>query len=392
MKSAEARIYHLVTDIPQLLTPYFSPAEVENVQFAIFHWLNNNASLALAASQELSLSGNENMGWRKKLDKQKHYRDLVRVYMLVEISYGRSNISVMRATKSLLLSDMYYGNTEQVVNRLRVKVNHLAALNFNGSYSITFQEADKKEKVRQGYSDAKALLTLVSAKVANPDQRTRERMAYWFGNGVNVPAQLSRNMRLMFETISRRRLLLAPSVTPGSHGLKDIFAETIRNGAVTYPNNAVTIKFGNSYFAQDRCKRIPSVVSLNKATSDLNSAVSHFNSRSAITGTGVLNKWSKSYHTRQVRKQGNVINEKSIISYAGTIIHELTHARLGTDDLSISGHLNLPNNPITTLFGQHSQKVYGHYFCHTLAQHDSTQALNNADNYRLFCEAFYCDF
>ncbi|MCW8335619.1 M35 family metallo-endopeptidase [Vibrio paucivorans] len=61
----------------------------------------------------------------------------------------------------------------------------------------------------------------------------------------------------------------------------------------------------------------------------------------------------------------------SIISYAGVVVHEATHNMIETEDVTVSGHM-----------------MYGPNSCFWLAARHPDKALNNADNYRLYCECF----
>lgn len=227
--------------------------------------------------------------------------------------------------------------------------------------------------------------------MANPNNTTRSRVAYWFGTAPNVLNSVQHNFQRMTNCIGQRRFILKEAIGPGQNVLKDIYAETGRGHADRYPNMGISIGFGSAYFDNSACTRKPKLATTRQAISDFNTTVSSFTSRDNLS-TSNVDKVKKAYYTRLIKKHSGTINRKSVISFAGTIIHELSHAKLGTDDLSISAHLADPTNSITTLYGQKGQQVYGHYFSHLLAQTTPADALNNADNYRLFSESFYDDF
>lgn len=392
MKSAESRIYNLVTDIPKLLAPHFGATAAEAYQFAIYHWMNNNPAQIIPIGQCLSLADVDNSSRFRSADKYAHYRDLTRVYLLFESTFGSSVSRVIQETKNRLLSVDHYGNASEAVTRLRPGVNQLAAMNFRGSYTVGFHEQDRIRKVKQGYSDAKALLTLINGRLANPNALTRTRVAYWFGAGSAIFNSVQQNFLRMSSCIGQRRFLLKPAVEFGQTELKDIYGETGMGLADAYPNVGIDIGFGKTYFDNACSTRKPKLATINQAISDFTITVNNFNRRLALGETGAFGQLQKDYYSRLIRKHSGTINRKSVASFAGTIIHELSHSKLRTDDLHIRQHLNVPNNSITALYAQENFKVYGHYFAHLLAQTNPASALNNADNYRLFSESFFDDF
>jgi hypothetical protein len=63
---------------------------------------------------------------------------------------------------------------------------------------------------------------------------------------------------------------------------------------------------------------------------------------------------------------------------------------LVTEDHPISAQT--PAGPVPYLvsrFAQNKQRYYGPYLCRQLALLDPEKAIQNADNYRLFCETFF---
>jgi hypothetical protein len=60
-----------------------------------------------------------------------------------------------------------------------------------------------------------------------------------------------------------------------------------------------------------------------------------------------------------------------VIAYEGTIVHELSHLVVGTDDIKVEG--------VT---------MYGYNLCRFLASKAPAKAIKNADCYRLFCDEF----
>lgn len=192
---------------------------------------------------------------------------------------------------------------------------------------------------------------------------------------------IRRNIGLLLECINIRKLRFKPV-------LDNSFAKTIRNAAVMY-SNPVTIEFGFAYFDNNRCQRFPKLASFDSHMKDLSKATTHYEKRGEKRNDfNYMDKKIYNYHTSTIKKHGKQISNKSVVSFAGTIIHELSHSRLGTDDLNLKAYIDDSSNAIDKLFGTKGYLAYGQYFCHRLAQQNSKAAQNNADNYRLFCESF----
>lgn len=68
---------------------------------------------------------------------------------------------------------------------------------------------------------------------------------------------------------------------------------------------------------------------------------------------------------------GSAFKDDYVIAYEGTVVHEFSHLIAGTDDVKLDG--------VT---------MYGYNLCRYLATSRPARAIQNADNYRLFCDEF----
>lgn len=78
------------------------------------------------------------------------------------------------------------------------------------------------------------------------------------------------------------------------------------------------------------------------------------------------------------------IGGKLVFTRGGAIVHELTHNALSTADETCTP--NIVANLSARGKNNHFEDCYGTDICTALAVVDQNRALNNADNYRLFCE------
>ncbi|ARU59230.1 MAG: M35 family metallopeptidase [Pseudomonadales bacterium] len=395
MKSPAKRIYQTIESIPAEIAPLFGQQAAQRAQIAIMKWFNDGKSNMTNVGNAISLGSSSHSGLFKKFSGDKAFRNKLRLYLLFEATYGRKSISEVKKLRDAYMKNSY-GN-ENVINlALKRPMQVLGSFSFAGSYKTVkfggYEFSDEQlKKIEYGYNDAKALLGVVAGALNSPSEKVLGAVEYWFGaRDNNTVTTLKNNIQLLSKTMTNRTIKFKPSSKKGTLSAS-LYAETSGNFCNSYPDMDVSIGLGGSFFNDGACGRYPKLASYEKAKGDLSSTVSHMAKRSGIT-SGYFQDSRKAYHTKQIKSKSKTINSDSVASFGGTVIHELTHAKLNTDDNNVSVLQNYnigTNNDIVRVYAEHDQLVYGHYLCRTLAQADTATALDNADNYRLFCETFY---
>ena len=229
-----------------------------------------------------------------------------------------------------------------------------------GSY-WGFAKTTEIEWTKAAWVEAKDMINwgiIVAANAHNHSPHSKALFTTWFGNNLEIEVfwklrQMLDDMALNTVPITYQGLGAATNTSFGNQK----YQEKINNAGHAVE---LTVDAQNWGWA-------------NEAARTLGFGVKYFNDQTRI---------------RQTQQHAKTSREMEV-TRGGAMVHELSHRILRTIDADVPNgvyaHLGRPN----PLPGKRA-KGYGPYTCAALAEVAPQLALDNADNYRLFCEdAFY---
>lgn len=379
MKSLDRRLYEVLTDIPRLLGPTFGPG-ANGLQMALIEKLNGLSTADVQLhSAKLTLAGAGAAGAYTRLPFHTDHRQLVRILVLLERLYPNNPLAARtREGKNNFSSASRYGNKAYVLAELK-KYRYVAeTVIAGGGFSYFGSNPAHQLMVETGSADAKALLSVIRTRLNDLD--VAEMVNYWFGA---APEVITEKIGRLFHVINSEKIYFIDK--PENKGE---YGSVNQNKAFFKGEICYLVELGENFF-NNRSARYPKLVDAATAESAITMGLEFLKRRAHVT-RGPLQDWRKTRLEAVAYRYTNPIHPESKVSWAGTIIHELTHVVLHTDDHRVSAQA--PAGPVPYLVSKYAAQnrlCYGPYLCRQLVLLDPAKAITNADNYRLFCETFF---
>ncbi|MDA9556339.1 M35 family metallo-endopeptidase [Vibrio sp.] len=358
--------------------------------YGVLEWLDAQGNMDTAMETlgaKLALGG-----YVIHSEKAKKHRNAVRSYMLLmatRYAYSDSQLTDISTTHSS------YNNaqsTQTVIDLLVEKSRPIVAstsgvvltpklLNVMNEKNLDITEFTKK--IRQGRDDAKRI---VERGLAALSTTPNSNLTGWFGQLTNSQlSTLKSNFKQLLTALTQKSIQLDAAVKTQTWG-----TATPRDYERMMQRDYIEINLGHYFYTKTgahskQLVRDPSFydsvistgINLSSDQRQMRSDLLHNLQQSSSddeteainTAYDVASKaLKKKIKDNEARLQKD---EHALISYAGVILHEVTHNVINTTDVSLSG---------VTMYGPNS--------CFWLAKRSPAHCITNADNYRLYCENY----
>ena len=193
MKSLDRRLYEVLADIPRLLGPAFG-ARAKELQMALIQKINDLSGTEVRfISAQLTLTGAAAAGVHTRLPFHTDHRQMARILVLLEAAFpsGHSKARIRDGKNNLAgFSGYGYGDKASLLDQLKKYSGVADTAIAGGGFVYVGKNQAHEQMVETGYSDAKALLTVIRARLKDSnDSNIAQLVDCWFGGKSEEIAQ-----------------------------------------------------------------------------------------------------------------------------------------------------------------------------------------------------------